>query len=316
VSGEIEGFFFVFFVCVCVFSSPDTDDTALDYAGTSKDFHSYYSENVDGYGSRAKRLAAAASHHHQITNAHRILALAMARHRRLGSESPASSLSKDVLRLIFRFLIKEVLYVFGGFIKAGSYDDYNKSKRRYYRSCWSLDLSVVGSKWRRLPNLPCRLCQAAVAQDPHTGLIWVCGGMKKIPRNGKRDLKNLNFDAFVYSPKTNEWTTKQDFFVDDAARGFGHLSIQVTRNLLIATGGAHTYKHDTLPAFDMCVKLPSEIPFEDFPVRKFMKNETDAKSFVVGQFLLVLSFAPCKNLSHVAYDWVSPEDPATVSFLI
>jgi len=98
----------------------------------------------------------------------RMLAFAMARHARLGADSPARIVSKDVLRKIFEFVRPQERMIVAG----GEYDEF-WTNQMPLRCVYDLDL--YSGRWRRLPDLPVALmdCAPVVGRGNE---LWLFGG--------------------------------------------------------------------------------------------------------------------------------------------
>lgn len=122
-----------------------------------------------------------------VTTADRILALAMARHVRLGADSPAKIITRDVLMLIAAFIRpREHLLICGG---RTTWSPGRADAQAVLSDAWDLDL--WSGTWRRLPDLPRPLADHCCAWKTGEEL-WVLGGVG-------------NHDAYIYSVATGEW---------------------------------------------------------------------------------------------------------------
>jgi hypothetical protein len=164
----------------------------------------------------------------------RILALAMARHPRLGAESPARLLTRDLLRVIrFHLRPRQSLYICGGRWMVGAHSRLNaNSPPCELQDLFELDL--VTGEWSRLRDMPTALWGHCCAYRPEQQELWVFGGAG-------------NRDCFVYASRTDTWTVIKEV-CDDADIREGAACVIYRDRVLIIGGGQRSQRNVLVPA--------------------------------------------------------------------
>ena len=247
---------------------------------------------------RAKRLEAASfERSFVVTNAERILAFAMARHTRLGSESAAFMISKDILRVIFGLLNSEILFLFGGIgAKDSSFSD-----------SWSLDLSKYNASWNELAPLPRPVWGASCCEDSQNGRIYLIGGKSK--SNSGESISNKS--VFVYHVRVNRWEERENILIEPRQGS----SCLIYQEKLFILGGHFRERNDEkeqMPGPDLVLSLPDLTLCGTLPFRPFSEDFWQTKTFSVSSFLIVFCFSRkmCIDTSSERYDFVQTIDPS------
>ena len=150
---------------------------------------------------RASRLQEAAEKRaNRFSNAERILALAMARHHRLGADSAARHLPRDVLRLLFCLLNEETLFAFGG----RHYSLGERQEPEPSDVCFSLNLSDIHASWSLLPPMPCAVVNGTAVEWKHWIILLGC-------RDGE---ERACPDVFVFDKQSMQWSTHKGILPD------------------------------------------------------------------------------------------------------
>lgn len=149
-----------------------------------------------------------------IYNAERILAFSMARHRRLGADSPARILSKDVIRYIYSWLNQEeAFFVIGGHMTRMSMifkSPISLLKGQLRDDFWKLNL--LSGAWKNLPSLPRAIGNPSVCMCGDEELWVMCGYIQE------EDKMAPNYDAFVFSFQQWRWLHLSNLLDDGYAR--------------------------------------------------------------------------------------------------
>ncbi len=216
----------------------------------------------------------AAAQHKSISGPDRIRALAMACHPRLGAESPARRLTKDVLRVIhFHMSEQQSLLLCGGHARTGG-------PPQQLQDLFELDLQ--NGLWRRLCDMPRALSGHCCAHRPEQQELWVFGGI-------------ANKDCFIYSALTDSWAVIDNICDDDFFREGAACVIHGNRAFIV--GGYETARRLVAAETDVLFDLTTGY-FYDVPARPYASRCCRAAAAVlVGSLVVVALNAPrCVNL--------------------
>lgn len=246
----------------------------------------------------ARILADAARHRSTSTfNAERILALAMARHPRLGSMSAARILTKDILRYIFSMLNSEHLIIVGGIqTTSGGHGHFlwdppfSMLMGKPLRDVWRLNL--ISGAWTSLPSLPIAIANPSVCLRGEEEL-WVMGGYRKV--SSKDSTLVGNVDAFVFSFRRWRWLHLKCFLDDGFGRSAAAIHIQelskgtpwtkvddysCTKSddgyaLLLVCGGGSGEQRSTRASPDLALLVPPFSRWETFANEQGVVSDKD-----------------------------------------
>ena len=153
----------------------------------------------------------------------RLLAFAMARHQRLGLNSPAYGVSRDVCSVIASFVPGVRVMVAGGLLYVREDED------RYFEQEATTAVSIsdmLGRDLQVIEPLPVAISQATLLQYQKRDEIWCVGG---------RSQASMSFltSAFVYSLRTRSWRTVENVFKRERIGG----KFVIYKNSLLSFGG-------------------------------------------------------------------------------
>jgi hypothetical protein len=220
-------------------------------------------------------------------DAERVLALAMARHPRLGANSPARIITRDILRCILRLLRpREHLLIFGG-VHSDEHGDIGP-----LRSVWAFDL-YTGSYVRK-SDLPFDLFgMTSCVVGRH---VWVFGGYHY-------DSAKPNSDALIYDLDNDEWSIEPNIFGDSS--GCVGASC-VYFNDLICVFGGHKSIDCNVGQNDVCFRV-STGEFVSLPQRSNSKTLCITKCVLVGSIVIVFAVArKCANVNTKTHQFIRP----------
>ncbi len=140
----------------------------------------------------------------RVTRRERLFAFAMARNKRLGAESPAHGISRDVCSVIAGFIPGVRVMVAGGraLKKADTVTDPEFRYREEELSSMVMMMDTLGRHLQVLEPLPTDVAFATLLR--YKDEVWCVGGVGK-------DWKAFS-SVFVYSLKTGVWRTVENVF--------------------------------------------------------------------------------------------------------
>jgi hypothetical protein len=224
----------------------------------------------------------------RVTRRDRLMALAMCRHPRLGRNSPARVLSRDVLTVIARFVPGTTVIVGGGLeISAQRKErgegppfvddprfDFTPSLR-----VWEWD---GHRSWLRFPDLPGPMAECQFLHVPQTQEVWCVGGY-----DTTADTLDAFGHAWVLSLKSYTWRLVPDVVKPARRGGFS----VVYKNAILTMGG---YYQGGELAPDSVFVISGVSPWKKWPER-MSEGKLSIVSCCLLRHLLILVWSAFSN---------------------
>jgi hypothetical protein len=213
----------------------------------------------------------------RVTRRDRLLALAMCRHQRLGKDSPARVLSRDVLTVIAQFVPGTVVIVGGG-LEIFRREDEDEEDDPFDRNDYKPSLAVWEwdghRSWQRFPDLPEPMAECHFLFVPQHQEVWGVGG---------RDSKTYEpyGHAWVLSLKNNTWRRVPDV-VNPPRRGGRSV---VYKNVILTIGGR---TRDGEPVPDSIFVLSGVSPWKKWPERMMTDSSHSVSCHLLRDLLIVV----------------------------